>query len=129
MNTQTIIITLLVPAITGLAFIAYKHPFGFRKIAFGIAIGISCVLLGLVLYNYGSMVASIDYLYDHLNSSSNDKSNEFSIISLYQSKRIINTAFGIYVLSLVYLAFLYFLPNILGIPVRKTNTSKNQQTK
>lgn len=113
---------MLVPAITGLAFIAYKHPLGFRKIALGIAIIISCILVGLIAYNYGSMESYIDSLYNNIQTSANNETLEFSINGLHRSKEIIKGAFIIYLLSMAYLAFLYFLPHILGISFGKTKT-------
>lgn len=115
MNTQTIILTILVPAITGLAFVAYKHPIGFRKIAFGLGIIISLILMGIVTYNYGTMHSNINFLHDQILTATDVDNFIFSINSLNDSKNTINLAFGIYIISMIYLTFLYFLPNILGI--------------
>ncbi|MCH7973889.1 MAG: hypothetical protein IIA48_10890 [Bacteroidetes bacterium] len=123
MNTQIIILTILAPAITGLAFIAYKHPIGFRKIAFGLGIIISLILTVIFAYNYGTMLANINFLNDQILTTKNVDDFIFSINSLNESKNTINVAFVIYIISMIYLTFLYFLPNILGITTDKPKTS------
>jgi hypothetical protein len=129
MEIKTLMLALLVPAITGLAFIAYKHPLGFRKIAIGLAYLLTLFLICIFAYSYGSSSSSVSYLKEQLQSSPNDKisSFEYNINNAFRCKEVTNTTIVVYFISMVYLAFLYFLPYILGIQIQqKSNTTNNE---
>lgn len=113
---KTLVVTLIAAAITGLTFIAYKHPKGYQRI-FNILLPISIIApVVIIVANLGGASSNINHLAKELASEPNQPIQEvsFSITNLQQNERtvIITLAVGVAVIG--YLTFLFFLPRILG---------------
>ncbi len=108
---------LIVAIITGLSWVAYKHPKGYKKIFYAIMPLIIMVLLMGVAANIGSLASGISWLSGEVAKQSG--ANITMIKSIADGiSRDFNMLWKIIVIALVvigYMIFLYFLPNILGI--------------
>jgi hypothetical protein len=126
MDINTLILALLVPAISGLAFLAYKHPLGFGKIAKVLAIAISLIIFGILSYYYGKIIADINILHKNLTTTNEVRYYLDNINSLYESKSAINTSLLIFLATMFYIMILYTLPLIVGIKTENSIKEKHK---
>lgn len=129
MDINTIILSLLVPFLTGLTFVAYKHPLGFRKIASGLIVASLVVALGVLAFYYGASIVSIGQLKHKLDSSPQDSlsSIDYAINTLDSAATIVNRMLLIVVAVLAYMTFLRKLPNILGLAQDNPEQQQSQK--
>ena len=115
MNIETLIYSLIVAAVTGLTFIAYKHPNGYKKIFWNITPLATMVLLMILAWNFGQLHSSIRITGEKLIEDSDAKIEDasFTITSMNDSldNILIAVVVGLFVIG--YLFFLYKLPTIL----------------
>ena len=116
------IITLIVPAASGLAFLAYKHPKGYGKLAIGIAIVTLTVGLVIIAFNLGAIASTSSSLSRSLanNNQAMLKDVEYDITHLQEYITTIKTTFIVLLLINTYSSLLTYLPKILGLKIGKT---------
>ena len=114
---DALFVSLILSAISGCTFIAYKHPAGYRRIIDAIRPH-TFWLLSLVGWFIGSITSSSRHLKQSLSEDPKHTSESvsYSINSLYSDVTIIIWAIGIAVVSAPYLTFLYYLPRFLICP-------------
>ncbi len=117
MSIQILILTLLVPIVTGITFIAYKHPVRFKKAAIPLVIVISFNSMIKLASTLGSSVSCIQILNETLVRSPNEKISTVGnpITSLSANLDTFKWTILTAVASLSYLLFLYWLPRILNL--------------
>jgi hypothetical protein len=96
--------------------LAYKHPTGYKNIAIPFIILISLGAIFYYFYLYGSVSYLISSLKESLDGTPNNNISSigFKIESLYKYFNNFEYVFVVSSLSIAYLVFLIFLPNILG---------------
>ncbi len=124
MNIETLIYSLIVAAVTGLSFIAYKHPNGYKKIFTSIMPLAIMALLMVLALNLGKLHSSIRIAGEMLleNPDATIQSASFSITSMNNSldNILVVVVVGLFVIG--YLFFLYKLPSILRSNDNDENT-------
>lgn len=109
-------IPLILAAVSGLTFIAYKYPKGYERISKPIVIFTCLCFVGVFAWFLGTMHSNIRWLQRELENSPKEEISEISsqITGLNHSWTFLLWAFVIFVIVIGYLIFLYYLPNILG---------------
>jgi TRAP-type C4-dicarboxylate transport system permease small subunit len=114
---QPLLVTIVGAILSGLSFIAYKHPEGYRRI-FVVVFPI-CVFVAFIIceYHVGYIYAVIGSAYDDLQRYPDAalKDHAFPIQELYAKREFVRTFLMYFVPAIGYLAFLRFLPEILGL--------------
>lgn len=125
---ETLIVTLTATALSGLTFLAYKHPAGYKRIIFIIAPFVLFILFMKLLWNIGGIYAFIDISYNEIQRYPNDllKDHTFAIEQMFLLKESLKVFLFYFIPILFYLVFLLFLPRLLGLtepnrPVKKTS--------
>ena len=118
MNLETLIYSLILAVVSGLAFVAYRHPNGYEKIFIPSITLTSMAIIFVLASNFGTMHAHIRLLKDDVIERPEETIQQaaaFSINELnnaYDNILIVSTV-GVAIIG--YLFFLYKLPVILGI--------------
>jgi hypothetical protein len=115
MNIETLLYSLIVAAVSGLTFVAYRHPNGYRKIFSALVPVASMAMLSVVGWNLGALGSSIQSVGKALKNNPEEKiqSSSFSITSMNESFDYIIIAVVVGFFIIGYLFFLYKLPTIL----------------
>ncbi|MCJ7778423.1 MAG: hypothetical protein MUP16_08935 [Sedimentisphaerales bacterium] len=125
---EAIVSGLVLAVLSGLTFLAYKHPDGFRRI--GLVLAFPAVLLPLfyICMELGYIHGGIRLLGEEAASASGDKVEVFrsSIERLNDSLTCFFWAVAITLAAWVYVAFLWFMPQILGLQ-KKQNTQPKKR--
>ncbi len=124
---ETLIVSLILAAISGVTFVAYKHPNGYRTIAKPL-ISITIVLcFFLVIWNLAGLTTNIRILKKNLDTNSDAKISESSYLieSMNQNLNSIIKAFIVVISLDGYLMFLWFLHPILGLQKEKKHVSED----
>lgn len=119
---ETLVISLILAALSGLTFVAYKHPRGYRRISIPLGVVVLMLAIWVLSLTSGATVSSIGSLKEDLDHFPDRtlKSEEFSINSLYQCRNRMIVVLMVTVATLGYLYFLSCLPRILEC---ETNTT------
>jgi nucleoside permease NupC len=114
---ETLIVTLIAAAVSGLAFVAYKYPLGYRKLAIPLATVIALLSLYGVLWVVGYISSQITSLGDRLKQHPSDSlaEHDYLITAMNQKAALLGKLVVISTLILAYLTLLWFLPSMLGI--------------
>jgi hypothetical protein len=114
---ETIVSGLILAMLSGLTFLAYKHPDGFRRI--GLILALPTVLLPFcyIVWQLGSIYSGIRLLGEKVSQTSGDKVEVFrsSIESLNNHLTCLSWAVVFTLAVGAYGAFLWFMPQILGL--------------
>ncbi len=114
---ETFVVTVFGAALSGLTFVVYRHPDGYRRI-FLVVLPV-CLFLAILICsdNLGYGLAMITSLHDDLQRNPNDPLNahSFAIQQLYEKRELIKTFLMYLMPAIGYLIFLRFLPDILGL--------------
>jgi hypothetical protein len=104
-------------AVSGLTLVAYKHPAGYQRIVTGIAVPLVIGIGIIVAFNIGKIMASIDFLDSKVSRSPDDPIGTVadSIREVRDAIRVAKRVYWIAVVVSAHLAFLWFLPQILGL--------------
>ena len=113
---DTLLVSLIGAALTGLTIVAYRHPDGYRRILFGIAPLLTFGPLIILTWHLGGIYASIGSAYQVLQQYPNDpmKDHSFGVQSAYEARESLKIFVLYFAPSVAYLVFLRFLPH-LGI--------------
>jgi len=112
-----VIVPIVLAIISGVTFIAYKHPKGYKKILTAITYPLAVVASSIIASNVGGIVITANQLNWQL---TNHPKGNIADLSIYINnlQNSVNYAGLTIVGSLCvagYLTFLYYLPDILGI--------------
>ncbi len=124
MNLETLIYSLVVALVSGLTFIAYKHPVGYKKI-YTLLIPVSFVPVIIILsYNLGALYSSIRSIGNDLLEKPDEKISLLShnITRMNESLDYILLSAVIGFVVIGYLMFLHKLPVILETNSNEENT-------
>ncbi len=121
---ETLIISLVLAAISGLTFIAYKHPDGYKNLATPMLIVGLMIALVSVATKMGGLWWLIGNIAEELVKKPDQSlaDVEFTIRRLAESKDDIQKILAVALPTIAYLVFLWHLPNVLG--VNKDNERK-----
>lgn len=116
MVTTTIVSGLVLAFVSGLTFVAYKHPKGYRFIAIYILSPLLIFPLAFCLIKIGGIVYYIGFLRGCADKATEDTVNVSvsSIQGLHQNFTELAWVFGISIAFVVFGAFLCILPIILS---------------
>jgi len=119
--TETLTVSLILTAITGITILGYKHPPGYRRLAIPLITIISTTSCLLILFNCVAIWSAVGFLSEALSNQPGEplKSQAYSIRMLLKSRQFITTAIAIWIPSIAYLIFLWHLPKIA--PTSKSN--------
>lgn len=109
-------IPLILAAVSGLTFIAYKYPIGYKRIVIPIIIATSSCFICMLAWVLGTTHSNIRILRYQLENCPEKEISKLSseIIGLNSNLTFSLWAIVIFVLIVGYLIFLYYLPSILG---------------
>jgi len=100
---------LALAALSALTFVAYKHPAGYQRLAKPIRWIVQAILLAAMIWDVSSM-RTLNNLYQFIDMSKlNDAKAAVDNIQILNGY-----VFGAYIVGMLYLEFLCFLPEILG---------------
>ena len=119
---ETLLVTLAAAALSGLAFVAYKHPEGYQRM-FNYALPpLAMLALVITSFQIGALESGISAAYDNLQRYPNDplKDHAFPIQSMHDNLHFLMTFYLYCLPSLAYLIFLRFLPQILRVTKRSS---------
>jgi len=124
MNVATLIYSLIVAAVSGLTFVAYRHPNGYKKLFTALVPIASMALLFVLGMNLGALSSGIRSVGKDLTTAPEAKiqNSSFSITNMNESldNIIMAVVVGFFVIG--YLFFLYKLPTILESNKNEKNT-------
>ncbi len=114
---ETLVVTLIAAAVSGLGFVAYKYPLGYRKLALALGISIALFSLYAVLFGVGYVSSQITTLGERLRERPSEplSAYDYLINGLNQKAAWLAKIVVVSALLLGYLTLLWFLPSILGI--------------
>src|SRR6266446_10839482 len=104
------IITVALAAISGLTFIAYKHPVGYRKIYVPLIVSVWAAWIIWMVYSYGQTIGFYEALRD------TQALNKGTVIQTPSLKSDPMWWFLVSLAVVGYLSFLRALPSILELP-------------
>jgi hypothetical protein len=112
---ETFVLSLVLAALSGLTFVAYKHPRGYRKMSKPLALSVSLLAIAVLSFTLGGTLAAIGTLKDHLDVFPDQtlKSEEYCINGLYDDRNLALVVLVVTAATLGYLYFLSCLPRIL----------------
>ena len=106
---ETLVVSLAVAAISGVTFLAYKHPAGYQKLLEWFKIGAGIIMVAALAVSFGVSRAYFA-LFPFIDSSKRDEARAaIENIDPYSWRLV-----GGYVVLIVYLGFLVFLPYFTG---------------
>ena len=113
---MTVLIPLIVAVASGLAFVAYKHPEGYRRMfIFALPVLVMGGLLVLAI-KIGDLNGRIKSTYYELQHSPKDALSDqlaYKIRKMYEVRQSLKLFLICYISGFAYLVFLLFLPEIL----------------
>jgi len=114
---ETLVVTLIAAAVSGLAFVAYKYPLGYRKLALPLGICVAFFSLYAVVYGVGYVRSQISALGERLRERPSEPLSAYDYLISGMNQKVAWLAKIVVVCGLIlgYLALLWFLPSILGI--------------
>lgn len=101
---------LALAALSGVTFIAYKHPSGYRKISTKLFIAIVALIWGLMIWNASSEITFVS-VKKYIDEEQLEEAEAIAF-SIGYIKYWVYAILGILA---IYIVILDFLPNILGI--------------
>jgi hypothetical protein len=114
---------IIVLILSGLGFVAYRHPKGYKNIFYPAVIVTFFTVVSILAFRFGGMMTSVNHLVSLSNTYPKEFSSlSFSIQSLNVDITAIKSAVFIGGLVLVVLVFLFLLPHILGIDTHNNDT-------
>jgi hypothetical protein len=118
-STETLVVTLIVTAVSALAVVAYRYPLGYRKLAGALGTIVTLYSGGTILFRLGRMRSVIHTLDESLKAQANEPLSHvgWMITGQEQDAVSIRRIMVVWVLVLGYFAVLWFLPTILGTQV------------
>jgi DMSO reductase anchor subunit len=126
---ETIVGGLILAVVSGLTFLAYKHNDGFRKILSVLAIPAVLLPLFYITFQFASIHTRIRLLGEKASEASGNTVEVFNS-SIEKLNSDLTCAQWVLVISLVvwiYGAFLWFMPQILGLNKGENPQSKEDQ--
>ena len=128
--THTLIVSLVLAAVSGLTFIAYKHPGGYKNIATPMIMLGLMITLVLVTYNISSLWWGVGILSEELAKRPDQslKDTQFTIERMAKSRDSVEKILVVALPSLLYLIFLWHLPKVLGVNKGKGREDAEQET-
>jgi energy-converting hydrogenase Eha subunit A len=115
---MTVLISLIVAAALGLAFVAYKHPAAYRVMfLFALPVVVTGGLLVLTI-KIGEANGSIKSIYSELQHIQNDALSDqlaYQIRRLNAGREFLKVFLIYYISGFGYLVFLFFLPDLLNL--------------
>ena len=121
--TESLIVTLVAAAVSGLTLVAYKHPKGYARI-FAVVLP-SVLMLGIFVLagQLGGLDAMINSAYNDLQKypEAPFKDHGFAIREMHAVRSFLRTFLAYYIPGIGYLVFLRFLPEVLGVARRDKN--------
>lgn len=123
---ETIASGLVLAMLSGMTYLAYKHPDGFRWISCALIPPILILTVFYIIAKLGGIHGGIRLLGKEAARSSGDKVEvlRFSIESLNDDLTTLYWVAGILLAALAYLVFLWFMPQILGLQKKKNTQPK-----
>ncbi len=114
--TETLVVTLLAAAVSGLAFVAYRYPHGYRSLAIPLGAVTTMYCVSAFAFRLGGLEQGIRSLNDRLRERASDPLStvDHLITGLDHNRASMSRLAIICLLVLAYLALLWFLPTILG---------------
>lgn len=114
---ETFLGGLALAAVSGLTYVAYRHPKGYHNLFPPVSILSVSAVLCLAAYNFGILSTVTDSLLVRSKAASSDSLASVSslIIDLDRSVAVIGRCMIVAAAVLAYLVFLYYLPAILGL--------------
>jgi hypothetical protein len=112
-----VIVPVVLAIISGITFIAYKHPKGYKKILTAITTPLVVVVTSIIASNVGGIVITANQLSWQLAKRPDEKITDLSIYinNLQNSVNYAGLTIMVALCVAGYLTFLYFLPDILGL--------------
>lgn len=105
---ETLTVSLILTFISGITFIAYRHPDGFHRIYIGLVFVSSLILAIVIAYNSG-VKSCQDVVYNSLSNPTRDSLN----VLLSQKNIASDIVIPVWFLFLIYINILLWLPDIL----------------
>ena len=116
---EAVLSSLIVATVTGLTFVAYKHPSGYRRIHTPIIIVCGVITVGYMLYSIGHTIGFYE---------ATRRTGELNKGQLIHTPYKDNSQFWVGLIPLVvtgYMSFLRALPSILDLPEPNKNRKPN----
>jgi hypothetical protein len=111
---ETLAAGLILAAVSGLTYVAYKHPAGYQRLAMGILGVLGLAAMGILAYAFGGMWSMAGGLHDRLSDTTATLASEaFAVKTLYSGTRLTGIVLIISALVFYYLLLLTQLPAIL----------------
>jgi hypothetical protein len=119
---ETLVVTLLTAAVSALAFVAYKHPVGYRQLAVPLITVTALSALYGVVWGVGYVTSQIRSLGERLKEQPSEplSSHDYLIRGMNAKVAWLTRIVVVSSILLAYFALLWFLPRILGIDVGRT---------
>lgn len=113
---ETIISGLVLAIVSGFAFLAYRHPTGYRMIVTFVALICSLPTIGYAAFHLGMLRTGIRILGEDATRTQGDMIEVYksSVESLNANLTTLTWVLGVTAAATLYLAFLWFLPRIIG---------------
>jgi len=118
---EQLIIGAILTAITGLAFIAYRHPDSFQVVWVVLSLVGGVVFIAITVWNISSYT-TFEAISEYMNTSSRVKAQE-AVEKIRVGYWI---ALGSYIAFMVYLGILLGLPQLLGLSSDQKATEEDQ---
>jgi hypothetical protein len=127
---ETLIIPLVLAAVSGLTFLAYKHPRGYKCIALPIMVSGIMATSMMLAWNGGRLWSCIGGIADKLVEKPDQSLNniQFMIHDMIECRNLLAKIVIVFVPSIAYLLFLWHLQSLLGVKKDKKNKTSNATT-
>lgn len=114
---EALIVSLVLAAVSGLSWIAYRHPKGYRRIVGTAGPAVLVLLVLASIWLLGGLMSAANLLHEALqeNPTADLQSERYAIESMANTWRTIRFAFSTAFASGAFLAFLWFLPQLLDL--------------
>jgi hypothetical protein len=124
MSLEAFVWSLALAAISGIMYIAYKHPKSFRtNIVFPLMFFAMMIVLSVFAYTVGSMGVSITRIIEEVSQLTDEKTRlEFAAVSLKEMFDLQMRVLGVGCVAVFYLLLLASLSKILGLEEGKAET-------
>ena len=122
---MTVLIPLIVVVASGLAFVAYKHPEGYRVMFIFVlpvlVIG-GLLVLGIKIGHLDGRIKSTYYELQHVQKNALSDQLAYQIRKLYEVRQSLKLFLIYYISGFAYLVFLLFLPDLLKLAKDRHHT-------
>jgi len=128
MVINTLIASLILAALSGLTFVAYKHPSGYKKISIPLSLTIVLMVILIISYSSTGILTLIVRLKENLDLfPDNTLKSELNLINrLYHYRNLFLYVLLVSAVTLGYLFFLYHLPKLLECKPDATNSTEKE---